>query len=139
MMNRIGSNHAAMEFVDIPGTSIRVSRVALGTWAIGGWMWGGSNENDAISAIHAALDRGINLIDTAPVYGFGRSEEIVGKALALEGGRKGAIIATKAALDWNDGKAFREARKTRTVEEVEQSLRRLPTDVIVLYQVHGPE
>ena len=81
-MNRNQSHQADMEFVDIPGTSIRASRVALGTWAIGGWMWGGSNESDAISAIQAALDRGINLIDTAPVYGFGRSEEIVGKALA---------------------------------------------------------
>src|SRR5580765_3606642 len=103
MMNRIGSNQAAMEFVDIPGTSMRVSRVALGTWAIGGWMWGGSNENDAINAIHAALERGINLIDTAPVYGFGRSEEIVGKALA-GGFRERAVIATKTGLEWRGGK-----------------------------------
>ena len=87
-MNRIRSHQADMEFVDIPGTSMRVSRIALGTWAIGGWMWGGSNERDAISAIHAALERGINLIDTAPVYGFGRSEEIVGKALAVGARRK---------------------------------------------------
>src|SRR5260370_9842662 len=98
MMNRIGSHQADMEFVDIPGTSMRVSRVALGTWAIGGWMWGGSNENDAISAIHAALERGINLIDTAPVYGFGRSEEIVGKALALGGGTKPALISPNVPL-----------------------------------------
>src|ERR1700675_3258632 len=87
-MNRIGTRQTEMEFVDIPGTSMRVSRIALGTWAIGGWMWGGSNENDAVSAIHAALERGINLIDTAPVYGFGRSEEIVGKALAVGARRK---------------------------------------------------
>ena len=128
-----------MEFVDIPGTSIRASRIALGTWAIGGWMWGGSDEREAIKTIHAALDRGINLIDTAPVYGFGRSEEIVGKALAMDGRRKGAIIATKAGLDWKDGKPFRDARKTRIVEEVENSLRRLQTDVIDLYQVHWPD
>jgi aryl-alcohol dehydrogenase-like predicted oxidoreductase len=128
-----------MEFVNIPGTSIRASRIALGTWAIGGWMWGGSDEREAIKTIHAALDRGINLIDTAPVYGFGRSEEIVGKALAMEGRRKGAIIATKAGLDWKDGKPFRDARKTRIVEEVENSLRRLQTDVIDLYQVHWPD
>src|ERR1700731_3972186 len=89
-MNRNQSHQADMEFVDIPGTSIRASRVALGTWAIGGWMWGGSNESDAVNAIHAALDRGINLIDTAPVYGFGHSEEIVGKALAMGGRRKRA-------------------------------------------------
>jgi len=128
-----------MEFVNIPGTSIRASRIALGTWAIGGWMWGGSDEREAIKTIHAALDRGINLIDTAPVYGFGRSEEIVGKSLAMEGRRKGAIIATKAGLDWKDGKPFRDARKTRIVEEVENSLRRLQTDIIDLYQVHWPD
>jgi aryl-alcohol dehydrogenase-like predicted oxidoreductase len=138
-MNRIQSRQAEMEFVDIPGTSIRVSRIALGTWAIGGWMWGGSNESDAISAIHAALDRGINLIDTAPVYGFGRSEEIVGKALALGGRRKHAFIATKVGLDWKDGKPFRNARKARIIEEAEDSLRRLQTDVIDLYQVHWPD
>jgi aryl-alcohol dehydrogenase-like predicted oxidoreductase len=138
-MDRIQTHHAEMEFVDIPGTSIRASRIALGTWAIGGWMWGGSDESDAISAIHAALDRGINLIDTAPVYGFGRSEEIVGKALAIGGRRKHAFIATKVGLDWKDGKPFRNARKARIIEEAESSLRRLQTDIIDLYQVHWPD
>jgi aryl-alcohol dehydrogenase-like predicted oxidoreductase len=138
-MNRIQSGQAEMEFVDIPGTSIRASRVALGTWAMGGWMWGGSNENDAIGAIHTALDRGINLIDTAPVYGFGRSEEIVGKALAVGGRRKRALIATKVGLDWKDNKPFRNASKARIIEEAENSLRRLQTDVIDLYQVHWPD
>jgi aryl-alcohol dehydrogenase-like predicted oxidoreductase len=138
-MNRMQSSDAEMEYVDIPGTSIRASRIALGTWAIGGWMWGGSNENEAISAIHAALDRGINLIDTAPVYGFGRSEEIVGKALAIDGRRKRAFIATKVGLDWKDGKPFRNASKARIIAEAEQSLRRLQTDVIDLYQVHWPD
>jgi aryl-alcohol dehydrogenase-like predicted oxidoreductase len=135
-MNR---NQADMEFVDIPGTAIRASRVALGTWAIGGWMWGGSNESDAINAIHAALDRGVNLIDTAPVYGFGVSEEIVGKALAIGGRRKRAYIATKVGLDWKDGRPFRNASKARIVKEAEDSLRRLQTDVIDLYQVHWPD
>src|ERR1700726_474670 len=138
-MNRIQSHQGDMEFVDIPGTSIRASRIALGTWAIGGWMWGGRNESDAIDAIHAALDRGINLIDTAPVYGFGRSEEIVGKALAIGGRRKRAFIASKVGLDWKDGKPFRNARKARIIEEAEDSLRRLQTDVIDLYQVHWPD
>src|ERR1700745_4309891 len=96
-----------MEFVNIPGTSIRASRIALGTWAIGGWMWGGSDEREAIKTIHAALDRGINLIDTATVYGFGRSEEIVGKALAMDGRRGNALIATKGVLDWRDGRQVR--------------------------------
>jgi aryl-alcohol dehydrogenase-like predicted oxidoreductase len=133
------SKKAEMEFVQIPGTAIRASRIALGTWAIGGWMWGGSDENDAIRTIHAALDRGINLIDTAPVYGFGRSEEIVGKALAMDGRRGRTIIATKVGLDWKDGEPFRNASKTRIVTEVESSLRRLRTDVIDLYQVHWPD
>jgi aryl-alcohol dehydrogenase-like predicted oxidoreductase len=128
-----------MEFVGIPGTSIRVSRIALGTWSIGGWMWGGSNESDAISTIHAALDHRINLIDTAPVYGFGRSEEIVGKALAVSGRRKRAVIATKVGLDWKNDKPFRNASKARIIEEAENSLRRLQTDVIDLYQVHWPD
>jgi aryl-alcohol dehydrogenase-like predicted oxidoreductase len=135
-MNR---NQADMEFVDIPGTSIRASRVALGTWAIGGWMWGGSNESDAINAIHTALDRGINLIDTAPVYGFGVSEAIVGKALAIGGRRKRTYLATKVGLDWKDGRPFRNASKARIVREAEDSLRRLQTDVIDLYQVHWPD
>jgi aryl-alcohol dehydrogenase-like predicted oxidoreductase len=138
-MKRIPTQHTDMEFVDIPGTSIRASRIALGTWAIGGWMWGGSNEADAIDTIHAALDRGINLIDTAPAYGFGRSEEIVGKALAENGRRNRVHIATKVGIDWKDGKPFRNASKARIVEEVESSLRRLKTDVIDLYQVHWPD
>ena len=138
-MSRNQPRQADMEFVDIPGTSMRVSRVALGTWAMGGWMWGGSNESDAIDTIHAALDRGINLIDTAPVYGFGRSEEIVGKALAVGGRRKRVFIATKVGLDWKDGKPFRNARKARIIKEAEDSLRRLQTDIIDLYQVHWPD
>jgi aryl-alcohol dehydrogenase-like predicted oxidoreductase len=128
-----------MEYVDIPGTSIRASRIALGTWAIGGWMWGGSDEREAIKTIHAALDRGINLIDTAPVYGFGHSEKIVGKALAMDGRRRRALIATKAGLNWKDNKPFRDARKMRIVGEVENSLLRLRTDVIDLYQIHWPD
>ena len=84
-----------MDHIEITGLPFDASRIGLGTWAIGGWLWGGTEESDAISTIHAALDNGINLIDTAPVYGFGRSEELVGKA--LQGGRRaGAIIATKA-------------------------------------------
>ena len=103
------------ESTHIPGTALQVSRVALGTWAMGGWMWGGSDEKDAIRTIHAALDSGINLIDTAPVYGFGRSEEIVGKALAIGGRRKDTVIATKVGLDWADGKPFRNASRARIV------------------------
>ena len=130
------SNNAEMEYLTTP---LRVSRIALGTWAIGGWMWGGTNEDEFIRTIHAALDRGINLIDTAPVYGFGRSEEIVGTALVQNGRRKQAIIATKVGLAWKDGNPYRDASKGRIVREVEDSLRRLQTDVIDIYQVHWPD
>jgi aryl-alcohol dehydrogenase-like predicted oxidoreductase len=127
------------ELVDITGASIKASRIALGTWAIGGWMWGGADEAEAIRTIHEAIDRGISLIDTAPVYGFGRSEEIVGKALA-EGGRRNRVaIATKVGLDWKDGQPFRNASGTRIHEEIEASLRRLRTDVVDIYQVHWPD
>src|SRR5689334_14336865 len=68
-----------METTKITISGMRVSRIALGTWAMGGWMWGGTEEKDAIRTITTAVDNGITLIDTAPVYGFGRSEEIVGK------------------------------------------------------------
>jgi aryl-alcohol dehydrogenase-like predicted oxidoreductase len=92
-----------MEHLGIPGTPLTPSRIALGTWAIGGWMWGGTDQAEAIRTIQAAVDRGITLIDTAPVYGFGRSEEIVGKALAQGGRRDRVVIATKVGLDWKDG------------------------------------
>src|SRR6266436_2037968 len=82
------------ESVDILGTELRVSSVALGTWAMGGWMWGGTDERESVATIRAALDQGINLIDTAPVYGFGVSEEIVGQGLEGRGLRSQAVIAT---------------------------------------------
>jgi aryl-alcohol dehydrogenase-like predicted oxidoreductase len=127
---------SGMEFVSSP---FRISRIGLGTWAIGGWMWGGSDETESIKTIHAALDRGINLVDTAPVYGFGRSEEIVGIALAQGGRRNQAVIATKVGLAWKDGKPYRNASKSRIVKEAEDSLRRLQTDAIDIYQVHWPD
>jgi aryl-alcohol dehydrogenase-like predicted oxidoreductase len=99
MNQRIEIQDIGMELAEIPGTSLQVSRVALGTWAIGGWMWGGTDEKQSIATIRSALERGINLIDTAPVYGFGRSEEIVGKAIADGRLRSRVVIATKAGLD----------------------------------------
>ena len=127
-----------MEHIKIAGLPFDASRIGLGTWAIGGWLWGGTEESDAISTIHAALDNGINLIDTAPGYGFGRSEELVGKA--LEGGRRAvAIIATKVGLDWGSGKFLRNSTPARLRNELEDSLRRLKTDVIDIYQVHWPD
>jgi aryl-alcohol dehydrogenase-like predicted oxidoreductase len=125
------------EFVNISATSLKVSRVALGTWAMGGWMWGGTDESESIATIRAALDQGINLIDTAPAYGFGVSEEIVGKALT--GTRSSAIIATKVGLEWRDGKVYRNATRNRILAEIHDSLRRLRTDYIDIYQVHWPD
>jgi aryl-alcohol dehydrogenase-like predicted oxidoreductase len=128
-----------LETAQIPGTDIHISRVGLGTWAIGGWMWGGSDEALAIRTIQTAFDHGITLVDTAPVYGFGHSEEIVGKALAGARLRDRAIIATKAGLDWKDGKPFRNASRVCIFQEVEASLRRLQTDHIDIYQIHWPD
>jgi aryl-alcohol dehydrogenase-like predicted oxidoreductase len=128
---------ADSEYVDIPETHLRVSRVALGTWAMGGWMWGGTDQRESIATIQAAVHQGINLIDTAPAYGFGVSEEIVGTA--VEGLRHEVVIATKVGLEWRDGKVFRNASRARIMQEVNDSLWRLRTDYIDIYQVHWPD
>jgi aryl-alcohol dehydrogenase-like predicted oxidoreductase len=135
----IQTHEVDMEFVDIPGTQLHVSRVALGTWAIGGWMWGGTDERESVKTIWAALDQGINLIDTAPAYGSGVSEEIVGKAVAAANLRARTVIATKVGLEMRDGKAYRNATRQRILREVDDSLRRLRTDYIDIYQVHWPD
>jgi aryl-alcohol dehydrogenase-like predicted oxidoreductase len=128
-----------MERADIPGTPLRVSRVAIGTWAIGGWMWGGTDEAESIATIRAAFDQGINAVDTAPVYGFGRSEEIVGKAIADGRLRSRVLIATKVGLEWHDGQVSRNSSSERITREIDDSLRRLRTDYIDIYQVHWPD
>ncbi len=128
--------------------------MAFGAWAIGGWMWGGAEEQAAIRAIKAAFDAGITTIDTAPVYGFGRSEELVGKALAGIP-REQYQILTKFGMNWqteqgeyffdsvdNDGRPFKMykwASKEKVVQECEASLRRLKTDYIDLFQIHWPD
>ena len=136
MTSEAKRDNAEIEYLATP---FKLSRIALGTWAIGGWMWGGTDETAAIGVIHEAVDRGVTLVDTAPAYGFGRSEEIVGKALAENGARQRVIIATKVGLDWKDGQPFRDGSKARIRKEVEDSLRRLRTDVIDIYQVHWPD
>ncbi|WP_414039815.1 aldo/keto reductase [Acidithiobacillus sp. M4-SHS-6] len=129
-----------MEYVKLQHADLTVPRIGLGTWAIGGWMWGGTDEQQAIDTIVSALERGIRLIDTAPVYGFGRSEEIVGKALARFGRRDQVVLATKVGLAWDQqGKIRRDSSPARIRQEVEDSLRRLGTDHIDLYQVHWPD
>ncbi|WP_345241299.1 aldo/keto reductase [Pontibacillus salipaludis] len=128
-----------MENMQVSNTGIETSRIGLGTWAIGGWMWGGTDEDQSIKTIHAALDKGVKLIDTAPVYGFGRSEEIVGKAIQQYGGRDQITLATKVAMNWKDEQVFRDASKQRIHKEIDDSLRRLQTDYIDIYQVHWPD
>src|ERR1700680_4324529 len=128
-----------LELTGIPGTSLKVSPVAIGTWAIGGWMWGGTDEAESIATIQAAFEHGINVVDTAPAYGFGRSEEIVGRAIAEGRLRSNVLIATKAGLQWDGGRVSRNARRARILREGEDSLRRLRTDYIDIYQVHWPD
>ena len=129
-----------MEFADLGSSGVKVSKLCLGTWAMGGWMWGGTDEAEAIRTIHSALDRGVNFIDTAPVYGFGRSEEIVGKALAERGKRDQVVLATKVGLEWKkDESIFRNSSPPRIRQEIEDSLKRLQTSYIDLYQVHWPD
>lgn len=128
-----------MEHIEIGTSGLKTSRIGLGTWAIGGWMWGGTDEAQSIATIHSAVERGVTLIDTAPAYGFGRSEEIVGKTLAEGKLRDKVQIATKLGLVWKDGKVYRDSRPAHIRREIEDSLRRLKTDVIDLYQVHWPD
>jgi aryl-alcohol dehydrogenase-like predicted oxidoreductase len=128
-----------LEYRAINGLDLQASRIGLGTWAVGGWMWGGTDEQDSVRTIRTALDKGINLIDTAPVYGFGRSEEIVGKAVKEQGGRDRVILATKTGVEWRNGGVSRNASRERILREVDHSLQRLHTDYIDLYQVHWPD
>lgn len=117
-----------------------VSRIGLGTWAIGGLDWGMIPDENAIRICLTALDHGINLIDTAPIYGHGHAEEIVGRAIKEHGRREDFFIATKVGLDWEqpDG-CYANSTEKRLRLELEASLRRLGTDHIDLYQVHWPD
>ena len=129
-----------MEFTSIAGKT--VSRIGLGTWAIGGLDWGTVPDADAVATILRALEQGINLIDTAPIYGHGRAEELLGKAMREHGNRDAFYIATKAGLDWDvPGRpgVFADSTPARLRRELEDSLRRLGTDAIDLYQVHWPD
>lgn len=138
-------------------SGIDVSPIGFGAWAIGGWMWGGADQQQAIDAIHAALDHGINLIDTAPIYGYGRSEEIIGRA--IQGRREKLVLATKCGLIWDreegefyfhadetgitmrpsEKKVYKCLRPASVRAELERSLTRLNTTYIDLYQTHWQE
>ncbi len=130
-------------------TELVASNVVFGAWAIGGWKWGGTDADESIAAIRAALDAGINCIDTAAVYGFGLSERLVGKA--IEGyAREEILVATKCGLRWDietptlhaesEGKRIFRTLTAESIHwEVDQSLERLGTDYIDLYQTHWPD
>jgi aryl-alcohol dehydrogenase-like predicted oxidoreductase len=128
-----------MEYAKVNGLNRKASRIGLGTWSIGGSMWGGTDEQAALETIRTALEYGINLIDTAPVYGLGRAEELVGQALAKYGKREEVIIATKVGLEWRGDQVFRNSTRARIMQEIDDSLRRLQTDYIDIYQVHWPD
>ncbi len=123
-------------------TDLRLTVIGFGAWAIGGgdyaFGWGPQDDKDSIKAIHEALDAGVNWIDTAPIYGLGRSEEVVGKA--LKGIRQEVILATKCGIVWDDNRTISRNLKADSIRrEVEVSLRRLQTDYIDLYQMHWPD
>lgn len=123
-------------------SDLHLTTVGLGAWAMGGggwdWGWGPQDDADSIATIHRAIDLGVNWIDTAPVYGFGRSEEIVGRALA--GIRNEVIVATKCGLVWDDRKnaPYSRLKAASIRSELEASLKRLNTDYVDLYQIHWP-
>lgn len=143
-----------MKLRKLGNSEVEVTPLAFGAWAIGGWQWGGTEEKAALRAIRASFDLGITTIDTAPVYGFGRSEVLVSQA--LEGiDRSKYQILTKYGLDWtsetgefhfdstdNEGnpvKIYRNAKPERVIKECEDSLRRLNTDYVDLLQIHWPD
>jgi len=130
-----------MQLRTLGQSELKVSPIGLGTWVMGGWLWGGIHDEEAIQAIEISLKNGINLIDTAPVYGFGKSETLVGKALKRTKLRNKVVLATKCGLEWDPSKTHirRNSSKRRIFREIDDSLRRLQTDVIDLYQVHWPD
>jgi aryl-alcohol dehydrogenase-like predicted oxidoreductase len=137
----------------LPHTSLRLSPITYGAFAIGGWFWGGANEDDAIEAIEVAIDHGITTIDTAPVYGMGHSETIVGRT--VKGKREKVQLLTKFGMVWDKQKGdfafntkdnagnpvsvYKFNGKQSVIEECERSLQRLQTDYIDLFQMHWPD
>ncbi len=134
-------------------SSVQVTPVIFGAWAIGGWMWGGNEESDSLDAIRASIAHGVNTIDTAAIYGMGHSEELVAKA--IRGIRDKVVIATKCGMRWDTAEGSdpwqqkdnagrdvtirKNARPDSIALECENSLKRLGVDVIDLYQIHWPD
>lgn len=134
-----------MKTTTLGSSGIACEAIGLGTWAMGGWMWGGGDDAAAVDAIRASLDAGVRLIDTAPAYGLGHAETLVGRA--LEGRRHDAVIATKCGLVWHTRRGthffdeegrpvHRHLGRDSIFFEVEESLKRLGTDYIDLYITH---
>ncbi len=119
-------------------TEFEITTIGLGTWAIGGRQWGPQDDATSIGAIHAAIDHGINWIDTAPIYGSGHSEEVVGRALKRLPASRRPLVFTKFGLGVNVDAPVKSAGAREVVEECEASLRRLSVDRIDLYQLHWP-
>jgi aryl-alcohol dehydrogenase-like predicted oxidoreductase len=145
-----------MEYHQLGNSPVTASRITFGSWAAGGWMWGGTEQNDAVGAIHASYDLGVTSIDTAPIYGQGLSEEIVGEAIKSLPRDKVQIL-TKFGMRWDlpapqgdfgmktkdnqghDLDVYKYAGRASIIKECEDSLRRLGTDYIDLYQQHWPD
>ena len=126
-----------MKYKTIPNTDLKVSTICLGTWVFGGDMWGGAKEQECINAVKASLESGINFIDTAPIYGAGVSEQIVGKA--IKGMRDEIVLATKCGLLKRNGKIASDLSPESIEKEIGLSLKRLGVDCIDLYQCHWPD
>ena len=130
-----------MEYRQLGTTDLRVSALGFGTWEVGNPGYGHTDEAEAVAAIHRALDLGITCIDTAPGYGLGRSEEIVGRALGAR--RKDVVLVTKCGLAWDEADPHalqrRDTSRARILKEIDDSLRRLGTDWIDLYLIHWPD
>jgi aryl-alcohol dehydrogenase-like predicted oxidoreductase len=135
-----GSTRLAVETIEIGTSGVAAPRIGLSTQAIGGWAWGGDSAEleRSMYTVRSAIERGITLIEAAPVYGFGLSERIVGTMLA-GGLRERAIIATQTGLEWRDGRVLRNSSAAHIRKEAEESLRRLRTDHIDLYVVQWPD
>ncbi len=126
-----------MDYRALGSSGIEVSSVGFGTWVMGGVHWGKADDTQSVAAIRAALDAGVNLIDTAPAYGWGRAEEVVGKA--VRGRRDKVIIATKCGLHPMGKRILFNLKPAEIRKELEASLRRLGVDTIDLYQCHWPD
>ncbi len=129
-----------MEYRKITGIDSSLSVICLGTWAFGGDNWWGKQEDrDSTAVLAAAIERGVNFIDTAPIYGKGRSERVIGGFINKRQLREKLVLATKVGLAWDGPTILHNLKRKRMLEEVDQSRQRLKTDYFDLYQVHWPD